>query len=110
MRDIQNEIKELVESNNVVLFMKGTPEMPQCGFSSVVAGVLRNMQVTFIAKNILEDAELREGIKIYSDWPTIPQLYIKAEFIGGCDIVRELKESGELEQILTEKNIEFSTK
>jgi monothiol glutaredoxin len=85
--------------------MKGTNEFPQCGFSSVVVQVLKRLGVPFTYINVLEDMEIREGIKVYSDWPTIPQLYIKGEFIGGCDIVRDLYESGELEQILKEKDL-----
>ncbi|MAP24185.1 MAG: monothiol glutaredoxin, Grx4 family [Rickettsiales bacterium] len=99
MTNIQNQIDALIKNNDVVLFMKGNKDFPQCGFSSVVAQILQRMDVEFKDVNVLEDMDLREGIKVYSDWPTIPQLYVKGEFIGGCDIVRELYESGELKEI-----------
>ena len=102
-----NKIKELIEKNEVCLFMKGTPEVPQCGFSLAVSNVLKHLGVNFIGINVLEDPELREGIKVYSDWPTIPQLYIKNEFIGGCDIIKEMYENGELTKLLETKNISF---
>ena len=92
----QDQIKETVTTNDVVLFMKGTKTMPQCGFSSRVAGVLNFMGVEYSDINVLADDDIRQGIKDYSDWPTIPQLYVKGEFVGGCDIVREMYESGEL--------------
>jgi monothiol glutaredoxin len=95
-KDIQNEI----DNNDVVLFMKGTAKFPQCGFSSLVVSVLQRLDVSFKDINILLDPKLREAIKEFSDWPTIPQLYIKGEFIGGCDIVKEMYESGELQQLL----------
>lgn len=95
----------LVGKDDVVLFMKGTPIFPQCGFSSVVAGVLQHMNVTFQSYNVLEDMDLREGIKAYSEWPTIPQLYVKGEFIGGCDIVKEMYESGELQTLFADKGV-----
>ena len=98
---IQNEIDE----HPVVLFMKGSPMMPQCGFSAAVAHVLSSMQIKFKGVNVLEDMEIREGIKEFSNWPTIPQLYVKGEFVGGCDIVREMAESGELQQIFEEKGV-----
>jgi monothiol glutaredoxin len=99
---IHNEIKEIVTDNEIVLFMKGTPEMPQCGFSATVVNVLNALGVSFVGINILEDEELRQAIKEYSDWPTIPQLYINAEFVGGCDIVKEMYENGELRKLLND--------
>ena len=100
---IENEVK----SNDVVLFMKGTKMMPQCGFSSRVAGVLNFMGVEFQDVNVLADAEIRQGIKDFSDWPTIPQLYVKGEFVGGCDIITEMTLSGELDQLLEAKGVAF---
>ena len=100
--NIKNEIKEKVESNNVCLFMKGTPEAPQCGFSLAVANILKLLDVKYKSFNVLENQQLREGIKEYSEWPTIPQLYIKGKFIGGCDIVKEMYENGELKKILND--------
>lgn len=100
-------IRSEVESNDVVLFMKGTAQMPQCGFSSRIAGVLNYMGVAFKDVNVLADEDLRNGIKSYSDWPTIPQLYVKGEFVGGCDIVTEMTLSGELDGLLSEKGIAF---
>ena len=100
-------IKNEIDSNEVCLFMKGTPEVPQCGFSLAVANVLKILEVKFKGVNVLEDPEVREGIKIYSDWPTIPQLYIKQEFLGGCDIIKEMHENGELKKILKDKNLSF---
>ena len=105
--DIKEKIKELVEKNNVFLFMKGTPDIPQCGFSLAVANVLKHLNVKFESINVLENEEIRQGIKTYSDWPTIPQLYIKGEFIGGCDIVKEMFEKGDLQKKLSEKQISF---
>ncbi|MFW5641443.1 MAG: Grx4 family monothiol glutaredoxin [Roseicyclus sp.] len=101
-------IKETVTQNDVVLFMKGTKTMPQCGFSSRVAGVLNYMGVEFRDVNVLADEELRQGIKDYSDWPTIPQLYVKGEFVGGCDIVTEMTLSGELDQLFEARGVEYS--
>ena len=98
-------IKKAVTENDVVVFMKGTPTFPQCGFSSVVARVLDHMQVEYAAVNVLEDNDVREGIKVYSDWPTIPQLYVKGEFVGGCDIVKEMFEAGELQTLFKEKGL-----
>ena len=98
---IDNEIA----SESVVLFMKGTPVFPQCGFSAAVVGVLSHLEVKFRGINVLEDEKIREGIKAYSDWPTIPQLYVKGEFVGGCDIIREMYESGELTEMLQENGI-----
>ena len=101
----EDQIRETVTSNDVVLFMKGTKAMPQCGFSSRVAGVLNYMGVTYEDVNVLADEAIRQGIKDFSDWPTIPQLYVKGEFVGGFDIVREMAESGELQQMLKEKGL-----
>ena len=103
--EIKEKIKNLIDSNEVCLFMKGTPESPQCGFSMAVSNVLKHLKVNFKGVNVLEDENLRQGIKEFSDWPTIPQLYIKSEFIGGCDIVKEMFEKGELKTILEEKKI-----
>ena len=101
------KIKDILEKNEVCLFMKGTPEVPQCGFSLAVANVLKILEVKFKGVNVLEDPEIREGIKIYSDWPTIPQLYIKGEFIGGCDIIKEMFAKKELQAKLSEKKIPY---
>jgi monothiol glutaredoxin len=101
-------IKDTVEKNDVVLFMKGTKMMPQCGFSSRVAGVLNYMGVEFADVNVLADAEIRQGIKDFSDWPTIPQLYVKGEFVGGCDIVTEMTLSGELDQLFEANGVAFN--
>ena len=100
-------IQNHIDNNDVCLFMKGTPDAPQCGFSMAVSNMLKIMNVKFQGINVLEDQNLREGIKIYSDWPTIPQLYIKKEFIGGCDIVKEMYESGELKKVFEDKSIVF---
>jgi monothiol glutaredoxin len=100
-------IRETIEKNDVVLFMKGTKMMPQCGFSSRVAGVLNYMGVEFADVNVLADPEIRQGIKDFSDWPTIPQLYVKGEFVGGCDIVTEMTLSGELDTLLETNGIAF---
>ena len=105
--NIKNLIKNEIEHNDVCLFMKGTPDAPQCGFSLAVSNILKILNVNFKGINILENQELREGIKIFSDWPTIPQLYIKGEFVGGGDIVKEIYETKELHKILTEKSINF---
>ena len=101
------KIKNLIEKNEVCLFMKGTPEVPQCGFSLAVSNVLKHLEVKFNGVNVLEDLDIREGIKKYSDWPTIPQLYIKGEFVGGCDIIKEMFEKGTLQEKLKEKDISF---
>jgi len=103
--DIKNKIKEMIEKNNICLFMKGTPDSPQCGFSMAVVNALKHLNVKFEGINVLEDQNLRQGIKEYSDWPTIPQLYIKGEFIGGSDIVKEMFEKGELKKILENKSL-----
>ena len=102
-----DQIKKTVTDNDVVLFMKGTKSMPQCGFSSRVAGVLNFMGVEYQDVNVLEDENVRQGIKDYSDWPTIPQLYVKGEFIGGCDIITEMTLSGELDQLFEDKGVGF---
>ena len=96
--NIKNKINNLIKSNDVCLFMKGTPEVPQCGFSLAVSNVLKHLKVNFIGVNVLDNPEIREGIKAYSEWPTIPQLYVKGEFVGGCDIVKEMFEKGELQK------------
>ncbi len=103
----QDQIRETVEKNDVVLFMKGTKMMPQCGFSSKVAGILNYIGVEYTDVNVLADAEIRQGIKEFSDWPTIPQLYVKGEFVGGCDIAIEMTLSGELDALLEGKGITF---
>jgi len=100
-----DRIKDYVTKDNVVLFMKGTPIFPQCGFSSVVSQVLQHVGVEFETYNVLEDMDIRDGIKAYSDWPTIPQLYVKGEFVGGCDIVKEMFESGELQQLFADSGL-----
>jgi len=105
MSNVQNRIKAEVDSNDVVLFMKGTPGMPQCGFSATVVKVLDVLGVKYKGVNVLADAEVREGIKQFSNWPTIPQLYVKGEFVGGCDIIREMFENGELKPFLAEQGI-----
>tara|TARA_B100001121_G_scaffold303110_1_gene316621 strand:- start:504 stop:839 length:336 start_codon:yes stop_codon:yes gene_type:complete len=104
---IKNLIQNHINDNEVCLFMKGTPDAPQCGFSMAVSNILRILDVKFVGVNVLENQSLREGIKIFSDWPTIPQLYIKKEFVGGCDIIKEMYESGELKKILETKGINF---
>ena len=103
--EMKKKITNLINENDVCLFMKGTPDSPQCGFSMAVSNLLKHLKVSFQGVNVLEDENLRQGIKDFSDWPTIPQLYIKGEFIGGCDIVKELFEKGELKKLLTEKKI-----
>ena len=108
--EIKEKIKNLIDSNDICLFMKGTPDSPQCGFSMAVSNALKHLKVNFKGINVLEDENLRQGIKEFSDWPTIPQLYIKKEFVGGCDIVKEMYENGELAKVLEEKNINFKKK
>lgn len=103
--EILNKIDHIVKNSNVVLFMKGTAEMPLCGFSARVAAILNHLKVNFVDVNVLESEEMRQGIKDYSDWPTIPQLYIKATFIGGCDIVKDMFEKGELQTTLKEHSL-----
>ncbi|MFO7770739.1 Grx4 family monothiol glutaredoxin [Roseovarius gahaiensis] len=107
MTDAKNQIDETVKANDVVLYMKGTKDMPQCGFSSRVAGVLNFMGVEFADVNVLADENIRQGIKDYSDWPTIPQLYVKGEFVGGCDIITEMTLSGELDQLFADNGVTF---
>ena len=105
MDDINKKIKNIIESNSIVLFMKGTPDSPQCGFSMAVSNILKHLKVKFEGINVLENNEIRQGIKDYTDWPTIPQLYIKGEFVGGCDIVKEMFEKGELKELLKNKSL-----
>jgi monothiol glutaredoxin len=105
MSDVFDRIRDEITKNDVLLFMKGTPVFPQCGFSAAVVDVLSQLGVKFHGVNILVDSDLRQGVKEYSQWPTIPQLYVKGEFVGGCDIVREMFETGELEQLLKEKGV-----
>ena len=105
MTDIKQKIGNLIKEHNVCLFMKGTPDAPQCGFSMAVTNVLKHLNVKFQGINVLEDENLRQGIKDFSDWPTIPQLYVSGEFVGGCDIVKELFEKGELKKLLESKKI-----
>ena len=109
MDEAINNIKNEISENDVVLYMKGTSSMPQCGFSSKVAGVLNYLEVKYKDVNVLADDNLREGIKQFSNWPTIPQLYIKGEFVGGCDIITEMAISGELDALFSEKNIIFNS-
>ena len=103
----KNTIQDHIDNNEVCLFMKGTPDSPQCGFSMVVTNILKHLEVNFKGINVLENQSMREGIKVFSDWPTIPQLYIKKEFVGGCDIVKEMYENGELKKIFESKGINF---
>ena len=105
--NIKKKINELIENNDVCLFMKGTPDAPQCGFSMAVSNILKILEVNFKGVNVLENQQVREGLKEYSEWPTIPQLYIKKEFLGGCDIVKEMYENGELKKVLKDKNLSF---
>lgn len=107
MSDATTRIQELIDRSDVVLFMKGTKDMPQCGFSSRVAGVLNYMGIPYEDVNVLSDADIRQGIKDFSDWPTIPQLYVKGEFVGGCDIITEMTLSGELDQLLEQKGVVY---
>ena len=108
MSDTNTKIEELVKNSDVVLFMKGTKSMPQCGFSSRVAGVLNFMGLEYTDVNVLADEDIRQGIKDFSDWPTIPQLYVKGEFVGGCDIITEMTLSGELDSMLEENGVTFN--
>ena len=103
----KNTIQSHIDNNDVCLFMKGTPDAPQCGFSMAVSNMLKILEVNFQGINVLEDQSIREGIKAYSDWPTIPQLYVKKEFVGGCDIVKEMYENGELKTLLENKGIKY---
>ena len=104
---IKSLIQNHIENNEICLFMKGTPDAPQCGFSMAVSNMLKILEVNFKGINVLEDQSLREGVKVFSDWPTIPQLYIKKEFVGGCDIVKEMYENGELKKLLDTKGINY---
>ena len=106
----KNIIQDHIDNNDVCLFMKGTPDAPQCGFSMAVSNMLKILEVNFKGVNVLEDQNIREGIKVFSDWPTIPQLYIKKEFVGGCDIVKEMYETGELAKLLETKGVSFKAK
>ena len=105
--EIKEKLEEIITKNDVCLFMKGVPEAPQCGFSMAVINMLKLLEVNFGSVNVLEDQNVREGIKTFSDWPTIPQLYIKKEFVGGCDIIKEMYENGELKKVLEDKEINF---
>ena len=108
-QNTNDKIKKEINENEVCLFMKGTPEVPQCGFSLAVSNMLKHLDVKFKGINVLESAELRQGIKEFSNWPTIPQLYIKQEFVGGCDIIKEMFEKGELQEKLKEKEISYKS-
>ena len=103
--EIKEKLKKIIDNNDVCLFMKGVPEAPQCGFSMAISNILKHLNVNFEGINVLEDENIRQGIKDYSDWPTIPQLYIKGEFVGGCDIVKEMFEKGELKKLFEEKKV-----
>ena len=103
--DVSEQIKEIINNNDICLFMKGTPDAPQCGFSMTVSNVLKHLNVKFKGVNVLENQDLRQGIKDFSDWPTIPQLYVKGEFIGGCDIVIEMFEKGELKNLFEKQKL-----
>ncbi len=108
-QEIHDWIRKTVANNDVVLFMKGTQDMPQCGFSSQVVHILKHLGVPFTDVNVLEDMSIREGIKTFTNWPTVPQLYVKGEFVGGCDIVREMFQAGELQSLLDEKGVAKQT-
>ena len=110
MNKIDQKINTMIENHDVVLFMKGTPNFPQCGFSANIVGILDYFGIEYQSYNVLEDNELREGIKTFSDWPTIPQIYIKKEFIGGFDILKDMLENGEIETLLNEKSINYKIK
>ena len=105
MDEINKKIKSILDKNNIVLFMKGTPDAPECGFSMTVSNILKHLKVNFEGINVLESNELRQGIKDFTDWPTIPQLYVKGEFVGGCDIVKEMFEKGDLKKLFEDKKI-----
>ena len=104
---VKSLIQNHIDNNEVCLFMKGTPDAPQCGFSMAVANILKILEVNYKGINVLEDQKIREGIKVFSDWPTIPQLYVKKEFVGGCDIVKEMFENGELKKAFDDKGINY---
>ena len=106
-QDTKEKIENIIKENEILLFMKGTPVMPQCGFSSRIAGVLNFLNITWLDINVLADEDVRQGIKDFSDWPTIPQMYVKGEFVGGCDIITDMMLSGELDKLLETNNIEF---
>ena len=108
MSQILEKIENMIKKNDVVLFMKGDPDFPQCGFSAQVVGILNYFNINYKSYNVLEDSELRQNIKDFSSWPTIPQIYIKGEFIGGCDILKEIAENGEIIEILKKNKIEYS--
>ena len=105
MSEINEKIKNILKTDNIVLFMKGTPDAPQCGFSMAVSNILKHLKVNFKGINVLENNEISQGIKDYTDWPTIPQLYVKGEFVGGCDIVKEMFEKGELKKLFEDKSL-----
>ena len=105
--EIKDKINNAIKENDICLFMKGTPDSPQCGFSMAVANLLKILEVNYKGVNVLEDQSLREGIKTFSDWPTIPQLYVKKEFVGGCDIVKEMYENGELKKVFDDKGVKY---
>ena len=109
-QQVKDKIENEITNNEVCLFMKGTPEVPECGFSMAVTNILKLLEVNFKGVNVLADQSIREGIKTYSEWPTIPQLYVKKEFVGGCDIIKEMFENGELTKHLETKNINFKKK
>ena len=109
-QNIKEKISSALKKNEVCLFMKGTPDAPQCGFSMAVSNILKILEVKFQGVNVLENQNLREGIKTFSDWPTIPQLYVKQEFVGGCDIIKEMYENGELSKLFESKSIDFKKK
>ena len=109
-QQVKEQIENSINNSDVCLFMKGSPEAPQCGFSMAVSNILKILEVKYQSVDVLKDQKIREGIKIYSDWPTIPQLYINNEFIGGCDIIKEMYESGELIKLFETKQIQFKVK
>ena len=103
--DIKEKLKEIITQNDVCLFMKGVLEAPQCGFSMTVSNILKHLNIDFKGINVLEDENIRQGIKVYSDWPTVPQLYVKGEFVGGCDIIKEMFDKGELKELFVQKKL-----
>ena len=109
-QQVKEQIENEINNNKICLFMKGTPDAPQCGFSMAVVNIFKILELNFKSVNVLENQNIREGIKAYSEWPTIPQLYVKNEFIGGCDIIKEMYENGELANLLESKNINFKKK